>query len=72
MVADPNFIPLFIPDSDLLQLPPVRIFAAEHDVLKNDAQMFFGKWFFLISKDLVGPEKFAKIRKIGYESLMTS
>ena len=42
LITDPNFIPLFIPDEDLVHLPPVRIFGAEHDVLKNDAQIFYG------------------------------
>lgn len=42
LISNPNFIPLFIPDEDLVHLPPVRIFGAEHDVLKNDAQIFYG------------------------------
>jgi len=43
LASDPNFVPLFIPDADLALLPPVRIFAAEHDVLLNDAQMLHAR-----------------------------
>ena len=39
-IANPFHVPLFIEDDILRHIPPCIIFACEHDVLKNDAQMF--------------------------------
>jgi len=43
MISDPMYIPLFIPDDDLMSLPPVVTFGCEHDVLKNDAQILHSR-----------------------------
>merc|ERR1712235_17117 len=43
MISDPMYIPLFIPDTDLMSLPPVVTFGCEHDVLKNDAQILHSR-----------------------------
>ena len=43
MISDPMYIPLFIPDADLMSLPPVVTFGCEHDVLKNDAQILHSR-----------------------------
>ena len=39
-IASPLYVPLFIPDEALKSIPPCITFGCEHDVLKNDAQIF--------------------------------
>ena len=43
LLADPLYIPLFISDDDLKHMPPCVTFGCEHDVLKNDAQIFHNR-----------------------------
>jgi len=40
LVKSPNFCILFIPDEDLKHIPQTDIFISEHDILKNDGQIF--------------------------------
>ena len=43
IIKDGSFIPLNITDEELLEIPPVATYVAEHDVLKNDGQIFHNR-----------------------------
>ena len=43
VVEEVTFVPLNIPDAELMDIPPVATYVCEHDVLKNDGQMMHSR-----------------------------